>query len=292
MGKLAAKLVRLGGLVPDRAVPELFRRIAAHTLRLFVQHVPPQGSGLVVVDLLESYIPPPRGLLRARHVSGYLTSCDLNDAVQKAMFYRGVFEPATSRMILDVLPVGGTFLDVGANAGHYTYLAAAAVGPSGCVYAIEAAPLNARRLRADLQANGLTGRVILHEVAVADVPGEMRLQHAPGPSPHGMRYLDPAATSGGELVSVTTLDEILPDLRADVVKIDVEGADLCVLRGMSKILAAHPPKLVVVEVIDSLLERFGDSTADVIEFMRGAGYEAPRIYDPYAADMLAFVPSS
>ena len=73
--------------------PRAIRRMTAHTLRLFVQHVPPQGSGLVVVDLVERYIPPPRRLLRARHVSGYLTTCDLNDAVQKSMFYRGIFEP-------------------------------------------------------------------------------------------------------------------------------------------------------------------------------------------------------
>ena len=290
---LVADFARLRGWVSDGPVTEVIRRVTAHALRLFVQHVPPQGSGLVVVDRVQRYIPPPRQLLRARQVSGYLASCDLNDAVQKVMFYRGVFEPTTSRIILDALPVGGTFLDVGANAGHYTYLAAAAVGRSGCVHAIEAAPLTARRLRSDLQANGLTDRVVLHEVAVADVPGEMRLQHAPGPSPHGMRYLDPTATAGGELVSVTTVDELLPNLRADVVKIDVEGADLRVLVGMSKILAVDTPALIVVEVIDSLLQRFGDSTAELIEFMRDAGYrDAVEVRERYEADMLAFVPLS
>jgi FkbM family methyltransferase len=145
------------------------------------------------------------------------------------MFYQGTFEPVTSQLIQDSLGKGGTFLDVGANAGHYTYLAAATVGSAGTVHAIEAAPLNAARLRADLSANHLFDRVVLHEVAVADRPGELRLQHAPGPSPHGMRYLDPAATTSGELVPVATIDDLLPDLNADAVKIDVEGADLRVL---------------------------------------------------------------
>jgi FkbM family methyltransferase len=259
-------------------------------LQVFVQHVPPKGSGLVVVELVERCIPPPRSLLRARHISGYSATCDLSDGVQKTMFYRGIFEPIPSRLILEALPIGGTFLDVGANAGHYTYLAAVAVGPSGCVHAIEAAPQNAQRLRSDLRANGLTDRVVLHEVAVADVQGEMRLQHAPGAMPHGMRYLDPAATAGGDLVRVTTVDELLPDLHADVVKIDVEGADLRVLRGMSKALASHPPRLVVVEVIDRQLKRFGDSAEDLLAFMHQAGFQPQEISKKYEPEMLAFIP--
>jgi FkbM family methyltransferase len=187
-------------------------------------------------------------------------------------------------MILDALPEGGTFLDVGANAGHFVYLAAAKIGPSGCVHAIEAAPLTARRLRADIAANGLTGRVVLHELAVADTPGKMRLQYAAGPSPHGMRYLDPSAADGGEVVRVTTIDELLPDLRADVVKIDVEGADLRVLHGMSKVLAAYPPKLLIVEAMDSNLMRFGNSTAELVAFMKRQGYAAQEIAEEFEAN--------
>jgi FkbM family methyltransferase len=204
------------------------------------------------------------------------------------MFYQGTFEPVTSQLIQDSLGKGGTFLDVGANAGHYTYLAAATVGSAGTVHAIEAAPLNAARLRADLSANHLFDRVVLHEVAVADRPGELRLQHAPGPSPHGMRYLDPAATTSGELVPVATIDDLLPDLNADAVKIDVEGADLRVLHGMTNVLAKHPPRLLVVEAIDANLARFGDSVAELVAFMADCGYRAQPIAEAYGADSLAF----
>jgi FkbM family methyltransferase len=263
--------------------------MTAHVLRSVVRYVPPAGSGLAIVDQVQKYIPPPRRRLRTDHVSGYITTCDLNDSVQKSMFYRGIWEPYASRRVLEALPLGGTFLDVGANTGHFTLLAAAAVGPSGRVHAIEASPQTAWHLRADLEANGLTDRVALYEVAVADRPGEMRLQDAPGPSPYGMRYLDPTATTSGEVVPVTTVDELLPDLRADVMKIDVEGADLRVLHGMSKVLAAHPPVLLIVEVEDSLLQRFGDSTAELVAFLAEAGYK-PQEITKDGADMLAFVP--
>ena len=139
MGKLATRLGP-GAQTPDSAIPEFIRRLTARVLRSFVRHVPPVGSGLAIVDQVQKYIPPPHGLLGTDHVSGYMMTCDLNDAVQKSMFYRGIWEPYASRMILDVLPVGGTFLDIGANTGHFTYLAAAAVGPFGCVHAIEASP--------------------------------------------------------------------------------------------------------------------------------------------------------
>src|SRR5918995_3646294 len=71
-GKLSTNLVRLGEPVLQSHAPELLRCATAHSLRLFVQHVPPRGRGLVVVDIVKKYIPPPRQLVRARHVSGYL----------------------------------------------------------------------------------------------------------------------------------------------------------------------------------------------------------------------------
>jgi FkbM family methyltransferase len=261
-------------------------------LRFFVQHVPPQRKGGQVIRLVERFIPPPRRRLRTRHISGYVVTCDLSDGVQKAMFYRGTFEPTASNLIADALPVGGVFLDVGANAGHFTLLAAAKVGPTGRVHAIEAAPMTAHRLRGDLAANDLLGRVELYPVAVADQSGEMRLQHAPGSARHAERYLDPTAGDGaGDVVMVTTIDELIPDLRADVVKIDVEGADLRVLHGMTKTLATHPPRLMIVEAIDEHLTRFRDSRAAMLAFMTAAGFRARDIGDKNEAGTVVFTPT-
>ncbi|MGZ4317246.1 MAG: FkbM family methyltransferase, partial [Gaiellaceae bacterium] len=61
----------------------------------------------------------------------------------------------TSRLVKDALIRGDTFLDVGANAGHYTFLAARRVGTSGSVYAIEASPSTAALLADDVCRNGL-----------------------------------------------------------------------------------------------------------------------------------------
>jgi hypothetical protein len=118
MGTMAARLVRLGRRIQDRAVPEVARCVSARMLRIFVQHVPPKGSGLMVVEWVEKYIPPPRSLLRARHISGYSTTCDLNDGVQKTMFYRGIFEPIPSGLILEALPIGGTWHALSGPDGH------------------------------------------------------------------------------------------------------------------------------------------------------------------------------
>ena len=66
-------------------------------------------------DLIEGFFGTPQRRLRSRHVSGYYISCDLHDAVQRSLFYRGTYEPVTSNVVRDTLRRGDTFVDVGAK---------------------------------------------------------------------------------------------------------------------------------------------------------------------------------
>lgn len=134
---------------------------------------------------------------------------------------------------------GATVFDIGANVGAYTLLFAQWVGSAGRVVAFEPAPASAAGLRDQLRLNGVADRVQVVEYAVSDVVGTSRFEadHA-----NGANALVPDGYRGDHAVSVrtTSLDAFCEAncLRPDVIKIDVEGAELDVLRGARRTLAA------------------------------------------------------
>jgi FkbM family methyltransferase len=274
------------GWLTDRNV---LRISVARVMQLAVRHLPPRRKGLSVVGLVERVIPPPAIPMRAKHISGFTVTCDLSDSVHRSLFYKGTMEERASAELVSVLSEGDTFLDLGANAGHFVFLAARAVGSGGHVHAVEAGRTMARQLHEDVMRNGLDATVTVHHVAVADAPGVMVLQEAPGASRHGQRFLDPSGSTVGETVEVTTVDRLLPGLAPAAVKVDVEGADLRTLHGMREMLEARPPRLLLVEAIDRQLARFGDSSDDLVAYLTAFGYAARDVSEEEGARELCFV---
>src|SRR5687768_12991065 len=87
-------------------------------------------------------------------VFGYRVALDLSDYIQREM-YLGTYERRGTGSARRVLARGNTVIDVGANAGHYTLLAARCVGRTGRVLAIEPSPWVADRLERSIETNGL-----------------------------------------------------------------------------------------------------------------------------------------
>jgi FkbM family methyltransferase len=252
-----------------------------------VVNLPPRRRGLRIANLVEAFAGRPTRPLRARHISGYVITCDLRDAVQRALFYLGTYEPRTSSLIKTSLERGDTFVDVGANAGHYTFLAAREVGPSGCVHAIEASGETARALLSDVRSNGLEAFVTVHHAAAGAAPGKAIVREGTDAlSPIGTRYI--ASGGKGDEVAVVPVDELLPDSRPAVVKVDVEGADLQSLQGMRRMIERACPRLIVVEADDAMLARFGDSAASLAEYLGGLGYRGDPIHEEWHAPSFAF----
>jgi hypothetical protein len=68
---------------------------AARAVRAAIIHLPPRRRGMRVADFVEGLFGTPKQRLRSRHVSGYQITCDLRDAVQRSLFYRGTYDPVT-----------------------------------------------------------------------------------------------------------------------------------------------------------------------------------------------------
>lgn len=175
------------------------------------------------------------------------------DPHERQLYYRKTYEPATLSLFDRVLRPGDTVVDVGANLGLMTLHAALRVGPTGTVVAIEPHPFCFRRLVRNVALNDL-GNVRPVQVAAGAVPERRTIYDFPAVN-IGRSSLIPASLESkpaGE-VSVNRLDTILAEIGiGDVrlLKIDVEGFELEVLKGAVDTLARQP--VICMEVTSAL----------------------------------------
>ena len=175
----------------------------------------------------------------------------------------------------DVRP-GDVVFDVGANVGAYTMLFAHWVGDQGRVFAFEPAPAPLSGLRRLLDANGLTSRVTASAAAVSDKEAEaVFITHADGSS-RLVQHASPATVN----VSTVTVDTVCRRERVSprLLKIDVEGAELEVLRGARDTIVAGGDGLkVYVEMHPSLWSDFTTTRAAIEQELARLGRRAERL---------------
>jgi FkbM family methyltransferase len=191
----------------------------------------------------------------------------------------GLYELDTARVIRRLLRPGDTFIDGGANIGYFTLIAAKAVGPSGRVHAFEPQPDNRRRLAEHVAMNGFADIVTIHPVALSDSPGEVELHTYENPAAnHGQSTLFALPGAPTRKVSVATvrLDDYLPSVVPRLIKLDIEGAEPPAITGMSKLLRAHRPA-VIVELNATTLGRAGFATREPLDRLLAAVPE----YEPF-----------
>ncbi len=154
----------------------------------------------------------------------------------------GYWKMWTTEAMQRVVRPGSTAVDVGANLGYFTLLLADLVGTSGQVHAFEPNPAILARLRRSVAVNGFAGRTLVHDTALSDAEGEACLVVPPGEPKNG--HLS-APCNHGIIVRRRRLDSY--DVVPDFIKIDVEGAEEAVWRGMTRILAAPRPLTIFIE---------------------------------------------
>lgn len=147
----------------------------------------------------------------------------------------GHYEPESSRLLGDLLRPGDTFVDIGSNNGYYAVLASQYVGTTGRVLAIEPNPRAVERLQRNVELNGLEGIVSVLPVALGETEGTGTLSVS--------TFEDGWATLGQfpgpkttYRVRVASLNDILEPTESIVMKIDAEGAEESILRGMTEVI--------------------------------------------------------
>lgn len=233
--------------------------------------------------VVRALVPPGRfrgrGSQPRRMREGYVFSVDPGTMIGWNVHLFGSYEPEAREWITAILKPGGVAVDVGANVGWHSLLMATLVGPSGQVHAFEPNPTTRERLAGDCHRNGfLHARV--DGRALADRDGRLAfIAPQAGDLWDGTGRLVSGSVADARAVTCTSLDRFVEEQgigRLDLLKIDVEGWELSVLRGARNVLEVFRPS-IIFEYDPAYIPRCGGTGEELFSFLVGARYQLMRL---------------
>ncbi len=219
---------------------------------------------------LNRVLKPPRPLaVRLRGFVMYASTLDRWLAL--LAWKRGLLEDIELDLLPNYLKPGMTGLDVGANVGLFSLEMGRLVGPTGRVVALEPDPVNLEMLKRNLEANQAHNVRVLNQAA-SDLSGQGRLfirsEHSGDSRIYAHDYSQRALP-----VQTVRLDDLLNQLPGvDFVKIDTQGAETAVLRGMRDIAGQERPLTVFCEFGPEFLRQAGSSADEFLDLVEELGF--------------------
>ena len=217
---------------------------------------------------------------------GAIMKGNTEDLIQRHLYYFGVWEPHLTRVVSSMLKSGDVFIDVGANVGYYTLLAAPIVGELGGVVAIEASPSIFRLTLEHISLNGIRN-VRAINAAATELRG--RVQLYPGRSAniggtsivYQVSDAEPIDVEGIPLAEILTDEEVA---RTKLIKIDVEGAELLVLLGLAAVLPRLRRDAAILMEVSAVHLSEGDAAVRrIFTLMCENNFQAYEIRNEYSA---------
>jgi FkbM family methyltransferase len=220
----------------------------------------------------------------ARAYFGSLFVCDLDDILQRYIFYFGKWEPMISHVTEQLLRKGDVYVDVGANIGYYTLLASNCVGGSGKVVSIEASPTIYSLLSNNIARNRASN-IRLVNVAASDRRNTLVIYAGERSNIGKTTTIEARGFRKECSVQALPIDEILSvdELhRVSLIKIDIEGAELPVLSHLIDNLSKYPHNISII-VEASVQDDPGEWARVYLRFQE-AGFVAYEIENHYLFD--------
>ena len=194
------------------------------------------------------------------------------DPVVSGALNFGVYEKAETRFFQSACRDGMTFLDVGANLGYYTALAARAVGPNGRVLAVEPDPDSFGYLEQTIAANAV-GNVEAFPVAASDTPAMLPLYISTDNRGDNRLYASDEERPQVE-VEARPLDALLRESKietVDLIKIDVQGYEPKVIAGLRETIIASPNLTLLTEFWPQGMTEAGGDANEFLQTLRELG---------------------
>lgn len=255
-------------MIDDATGPAGFRQrlfpliwAVLYPLRLYLARFPVQrGKGILLRHILMPLLPPGNAEFDLSvPPSNARVGLRYRETLGLSSLLYGTFELAELNFVSQYLRPGDGAMDIGANVGIFSVVMGATVGAQGRVFAFEPVASNVLRLEKNLRKNAL-GNVKIFPLALGASDGEMQLRMATDPAYASLREVEGGLGNGADVpTQVRRLDGVWETLGCPpiaLVKIDVEGAEMDVLRGAVRFLTICRPTLLVeansVGELDSL----------------------------------------
>jgi FkbM family methyltransferase len=210
----------------------------------------------------------------------------LDTGIQNTLFFHGEYETVLTRIIRSLLRNGDVCIDVGANFGWYTTLFRLCCGASAQIHSFEPMPPTFAELKANVELMGSPPNVFINHLALGDKPGELSINLFEGLSSGHASLSDQGRDDAvAYRCDVATLDAYLMEKSVDsvnVVKVDIEGAELRFLNGAQKLFDQDAPPIFLMEMALNQTKNFGYVPNDLVDFIRQHGE-----YEFYRADELS-----
>ena len=194
-------------------------------------------------------------------------------------YARGEYEVPVTQLVRRLTRPGMNLVDVGAFCGYYTLLFSHLTGPEGAIYAFEPHPQTFKYLTRNIRRNDRANVAALN-MAVTHASGRGHLALHRWPDHHWVAF----GFGGHSAIRVQTvaLDDFFQARgwpRIDLIKLDVEGAEHSVLRGMREVSRRNPQLQVIMELDQPNLRRAGTTWVDTAATLRDLGFRAGRIIE-------------
>jgi FkbM family methyltransferase len=199
---------------------------------------------------------------------------DLEEWIQQHIYFLGAWDEPGSKFLKNYLKAGDIFMDIGANIGCYTMIASKIVGSEGEIHAFEPVSKVFDKLLFNIQLNNLSN-ISTNRKAVYETSGTLEF-FVSSRENEGMSSIFRHDTESGEIekVKAISIDEYVEKMniqRIDMMKIDIEGAEIFALKGMKNTIKRFKP-IIIMELSEDVLRNIPVESKDVLDIMRSMNY--------------------
>jgi len=187
------------------------------------------------------------------------------------------FEPYTTELFKKAIKPGARVIDIGAQFGYYSLLAAKQMGQAGEVYAFEPVPSNFELLTRNIKMNGYTNIIHRIQKAAGDKRREVSIFVYKDSDSHGMYPRPTAYVKEAISVECITIDEFFGGKPVDVIKMDIEGSEPYALEGMKQTITKNANLILFTEFAPAFLRLAGIKAEDYLKQLESLGFHVQLI---------------